>query len=149
MRHQMKAELVKLARRLEEIADSLGDNDPHGATLTPSVIRRMIRARRRRSHYFPGIRFADPAWDIMLDLMAARLENKRISISSACIASAVPASTALRWIDALVREGIVERLPDDADGRRVYVRLSDSAALSMASYLQSAADPSRLPIPGS
>jgi hypothetical protein len=39
--------------------------------------------------------FADPGWDILLDLYAARQEGKQVSVSSLCIAAAVPPTTAL------------------------------------------------------
>ena len=37
-----------------------------------STIRAMIRARRLRDQYFSGELFADPAWDMLLDLLLAR-----------------------------------------------------------------------------
>src|SRR3546814_11460790 len=59
----------------------------------------LIRCRRLRDRYFDGDLFADPAWDMLLDLYLAAERNTRpVSISSLCIASAVPAPTALRWI---------------------------------------------------
>src|SRR3546814_5849017 len=53
-------------------------------------VRALIRARRMRDQFFRSELFADPAWDMLLDLMAARLEHKRVSVSSLCIAAAVP-----------------------------------------------------------
>ena len=47
--------------------------------------------------------FADPAWDIMLDLFAARIEGKDITVSSAGIAACVPPTTALRWSATAIR----------------------------------------------
>ena len=75
-------------------------------------IRSIIRARRLRDHYFRGGLFADPAWDMLLDLMAARLEKNRVAVSSLCIAAAVPATTALRWIKALTDSGLFVRAAD-------------------------------------
>jgi hypothetical protein len=43
---------------------------------TARHLREVIKTRRMRDHYFdPGL-FADPAWDILLDLLAARLEGR-------------------------------------------------------------------------
>jgi hypothetical protein len=43
-----------------------------------------------REQFFGPDLFADPAWDILLDLYAARLEQQRVAVSSLCIAAAVP-----------------------------------------------------------
>ena len=73
---------------------------------------------------------------MLLDLMAARLEGKRVAVSSLCIAAAVPATTALRWIKALTDRGLFVREADPRDGRRVYIALSDEAARALAAYLR-------------
>jgi hypothetical protein len=103
--------------------------------LDAPYIRAMIRARRLRDQYFRGALFADPAWDMLLDLMAARLEEKRVAVSSLCIAAAVPATTALRWIKALTDRGVFVRAADPRDGRRVYIELADETARALAAYL--------------
>lgn len=97
-------------------------------------VRRLIRHRRRREHHFPADIFADPAWDMMLDLYAAHYERREISVSSLCIAAAVPATTALRWIKLMVDEGRFVRIADPDDGRRIIVRLSDEARLQLDEY---------------
>ena len=104
--------------------------------LDPAFIRAMLRARRLRGQFFRGDLFADPAWDMLLDLMAARLEGKRVAVSSLCIAAAVPATTALRWIKALTDRGLFVREADPKDGRRVHIALSDEAARALAAYLR-------------
>ena len=103
-----------------------------------AVVRAIIRARRLRDQYFRGGLFADPAWDMLLDLMAARLEGTRVAVSSLCIAAAVPATTALRWIKALTDRGLFVRSADPQDGRRVYIALSEDAARALTAYLRAA-----------
>ena len=104
--------------------------------LSAAQVRAHIRNRRARESYFPNSLFADPAWDILLDLMAARLEGRRVSVSSLCIASAVPPTTALRWIKTLTDEKFLARSADPADGRRIFVHLTDRAVAAMEAYLQ-------------
>jgi DNA-binding MarR family transcriptional regulator len=106
-----------------------------GQMPTVSAIRAMIRARRLRDQYFSGELFADPAWDMLLDLLLARLENRTVAVSSLCIAAAVPPTTALRWIKRLTEEGIFVRTADPRDGRRVFIDLSEEAAQAMATYI--------------
>jgi hypothetical protein len=54
-----------------------------------------ICARRLRERLLPAGLFADPAWDMLLDLYAAEIEEQPVSVTSACIAAAAPATTAL------------------------------------------------------
>jgi DNA-binding MarR family transcriptional regulator len=99
-------------------------------------VRALIRARRMRDHFFQRDLFADPAWDMLLDLMAARLEGNRVAVSSLCIAAAVPPTTALRWIKMLCDQGLFVRVADPEDGRRVFIELSDGAAAALQSYFK-------------
>lgn len=107
------------------------DGEPGAA-----AIRAIIRARRLRDHYFKAEFFADPAWDMLLDLMAARQEKKGVAVSSLCIAAAVPPTTALRWIKTLTDHGLLVRSADPRDGRRVYIELSDEAAAGLSAYFK-------------
>ncbi len=100
----------------------------------PRLIRRIIRQRQLRKRFFDADLFADPAWDMLLDLTAARAEHIRVSVTSLCIASAVPPTTALRWIGQLTDAGLFQRVEDEADRRRVFIALTDSAADAMARY---------------
>ena len=111
-----------------------------GLAVSARDVRRIIRLRRVRDQFFEPELFADPAWDMLLDLYAARLEHNRVSVSSLCIAAAVPATTALRWIKALTTSGIFERRADPHDGRRIFVALSDSAAAAMHAYFAAIVD---------
>lgn len=100
-----------------------------------SIAKRLVSERRVRRNFFSEADFGEPIWDIMLDLYIARMLNRKISVSSACIAAAVPPTTALRYVVALTDEGKIERVPDPNDGRRVYVVLSDECTLAMSKYL--------------
>jgi len=93
------------------------------------------RKRRLRERMFadPNL-FADPAWDILIDLYIASEEGRGISISSACIASAVPITTALRWIKILEQGGHISRHEDPSDARRVLMALTESAAKTVRDY---------------
>jgi len=111
--------------------------------LDAATIRDMIRARRMREHLFGHGLFADPAWDILLDLTAARLEGRPVAVSSLCIAAAVPATTALRWIKQLTDAGLLHRVADPEDGRRVFIELTDRAARAMGEYFDAVPWPRR------
>ena len=100
----------------------------------PRLVRRIIQQRRARDKFFGGELFADPAWDILLDLTAARAEHARVSVTSLCIASSVPPTTALRWINQMIEAGLLERVEDESDRRRAFIELSDKTADAMARY---------------
>lgn len=98
------------------------------------AVRQIIRHRQARARFFDGDLFADPAWDMLLDLTAARAEHSRVSVTSLCIASGVPPTTALRWIGQMTDAGLLQRVEDPSDRRRAFIALTDSAADAMARY---------------
>jgi len=98
------------------------------------TVRAVIRARRLRSRYFPEDMFADPAWDMLLDLLQAEIAKLRVPVSSLCIAAAVPATTALRWLKTMVQQGIFLRRADPHDGRRVFVELAPETSQALRRY---------------
>ena len=100
----------------------------------PKTVRALIARRQARAKFFEGELFADPAWDMLLDLTAAEAENQRVSVTSLCIAAMVPATTALRWIKQLVDCGVFQRMADPSDKRRAFVVLSDKSRTAMARY---------------
>lgn len=100
----------------------------------PRLVRKIIRQRQLRARFFEGDLFADPAWDMLLDLTAARAEHLRVSVTSLCIASGVPPTTALRWIGQMTDVGLFQRVDDETDRRRAFITLTDKAADAMARY---------------
>jgi hypothetical protein len=100
----------------------------------PKLVRRMIRQRQLRARFFDGDLFADPAWDMLLDLTAARAEQSRVSVTSLCIASGVPPTTALRWIGQMTEAGLLQRNEDKTDRRRAFITLTDKAADAMTGF---------------
>ncbi len=108
-------------------------------TVSAATVRGAIRARRLREQFFASDLFADPAWDMLLDLFAARLEGGNVSVSSLCIASAVPPTTALRWITTLTDAGLVARQEDPADKRRAFIVLTARGVAGMQGYAEAVA----------
>lgn len=115
--------------------DAAGGSDASLAA-TPEALRQVIKRRRTRELCFPAGLFADPAWDILLDLTVARIDRQDLSVTDVCVAAAVPQTTALRWIGTLEREGLIDRVPDPRDSRRVIIRLSAEGWERMERYLR-------------
>lgn len=126
--------LAKLAETREAARTEVSVPGP--MVIDARLVRGLIRLRRDRERHFPAEMFADPAWDTLLDLAAARLEGQRVSVSSLCIAAAVPTTTALRWIRSLSEAGIFERRTDETDLRRTWIGLSDGAAEAVMAWLR-------------
>ncbi|MEM6476000.1 MAG: winged helix DNA-binding protein [Pseudomonadota bacterium] len=104
------------------------------------MARRTYAVRRQRAGIFGSADlFGEPAWDILLDLYIAFGEEKPVSVSSACIGSASPPTTGLRWLGVLADHGLVVREQDPDDQRRVLVRLTDHGVEAMDRYFDHAA----------
>jgi hypothetical protein len=138
---QISEEVGRIASALAALSEedrAAADAAKGKIRVDAGLVRTMIRARRLRDQFFHSEIFADPAWDMLLDLFAARLEKRRVAVSSLCIAAAVPPTTALRWIKSLSDQGLFVRVADVEDGRRVFIELSDGAANAMETYLRAA-----------
>lgn len=105
-------------------------------TIIHQKVTELYRARRRRSRHLPAELFGEPAWDMLLDLFAARLDGRLISVTSACYAAGVPPTTALRWLGVLEKAGLVERIDHTSDRRVWWVRLSEPGLQQMCAYFE-------------
>lgn len=110
--------------------------NPKPALPDPRLVRKIIKQRMMRGGFLNSELFADPAWNMLLDLTAARAEHRRVSVTSLCIASGVPSTTALRWIKVLEGYELVERQDDEVDARRAFIVLTDKGTDAMARYFQ-------------
>jgi DNA-binding MarR family transcriptional regulator len=142
---QLSEEVGRIASTLARL--SAGPSSSRSPELSPAAdvpplsaetVRNVIRARRLRARYFAEELFADPAWDMLLDLLQAEIAQLRVPVSSLCIAAAVPARTALRWLKTLVSQGLFIRRPDPHDGRRVYVELAPETSQALRRYFAEA-----------
>jgi DNA-binding MarR family transcriptional regulator len=103
------------------------------------LARRISQWRRKRDMLFDPVIFADPEWDILLDLFAEGGFGRRVSMSSLCIAAAVPTTTAVRCINAMIDQGVLAKSRDSSDARRVLIELSDETRTKMRNWLMQVA----------
>lgn len=146
-------ELRSIGQRLIEMADAAdasASSEQKGAkrkseTREPSelspkrllALARMIyRARRGRAEVFAAELFADPAWDILLDLFIAELCGKHVSTTRLCLAAAVPATTAHRYVAHLESMGLVTRASCETDGRVQLRSMTPKGFRLMREYLE-------------
>lgn len=145
--HPLADELLSIAARLREAATTTQPLDDQaeppklraGRDVRShlALARKAYALRRKRAAIFgnPDL-FGEPAWDILLDLYIAQAEGKPVSVSSACIGSAAPSTTGLRWLGVLADEGLVVRENDSNDNRRVLVRLTSAGMTAMERYFE-------------
>ena len=120
-----------------KVPDTVADAPP----VSIETVATVIRARRLRERFFEPELFADPAWDMLLDLLQAEIKQLRVPVSSLCIAAAVPATTALRWLKTMTDKGLFVRRADPHDGRRVFVELAPHASAAMRRYFAEVGKP--------
>lgn len=130
---QLQAQAGRLVAAVEA-ADEQGLVRAPAPACTEKVVRDILQARLERNSHFPAHLFSDPAWDMLLDLYAAELAQIRVSVTSLCIASNAPTSTALRWISTLEHEGLIRRDPDPLDARRFFLSLTGTASQAFRDY---------------
>ena len=117
---------------------TIGLHVPADDPITDADLVQLARSishwRRKRDAMFDPVVFADPEWDILLDLFGQGF-GRRVSMSSLCIAASVPTTTAMRCISAMIEQGILARSRDTADARRVLVELTDETRAKMRTWL--------------
>ncbi|WP_449472034.1 hypothetical protein [Sphingobium chungangianum] len=146
----LERDAAKLAEAIRKLSvapniSPVADNGPEAAQhpLTDpelaALARRLLQESFARERILSFDLFADPAWHIVLDLFASEVEGKSISVSSACIISGAPSTTALRHLNWLSERGAVLRIKDRNDARRWYVRLKPEYAERIRQHLQQVA----------
>ncbi|WP_156318271.1 winged helix DNA-binding protein [Porphyrobacter sp. AAP60] len=126
-----------LAIELRSISDDEIETVPTDSTLV-ALASKIYSARRDVDKIFGMHGFSvSPAWDIILDLYKANALGQDISVSSACIGAACPATTGLRWIQALENMKLIERRPDPEDRRRFVVSLTEVGKIKAVKALSS------------
>lgn len=135
------AELRQIGERILALANGQEGHDWEDQ-IDPllAAAQREIKRRQSRSQVVPSQLLGEPAWDILLDLYVARMTETAVSMTSACIASGSPQTTGLRYIAAMVEDGLIIKESDPTDGRRVYVRLSNEGHCMVATAMRKSLD---------
>jgi DNA-binding MarR family transcriptional regulator len=137
--------LRRLATRLGTLADSYEDEIrcaelptgtpaasprqyPLNDNLLVDLAQALYSSRRKRNKFFDSGLFAEPAWDILLDLFSHYVQQSTLRTTSVCRAANVPLSTALRWLTILENRGLIQRYGTDRDKRTMLVQLTDEGA---------------------
>jgi DNA-binding response OmpR family regulator len=98
-----------------------------------------------------GVVEVDATWNMLSELLRARITRRRITVTSLCLASRGPVTSALRRVERLLREGLITYTLDPRDRRRKYVELTNDGVNRMQTAVRgvaqrwAASDPPRMP----
>ncbi len=130
---QKTTDLTTVADELYFIANRLRSTEAANEVVLCNSRTSLSRAkehyqiRRQRDKAFGDLPlFGEPVWDMLIDLFIAAEEQRTVSVTSLCMASCVPPTTALRWISILEEQGMILRKPDSSDARRFFLSLESS-----------------------
>lgn len=97
--------------------------------------RRTARRRLLRRHIVGSMKYlGEPAWDMLIDLFIQHCEEKKTSTGDLCVSSELPLSTALRLVQRMCDDGLIQKVADTSDGRRQIVELDPDLAWRLLAY---------------
>jgi CheY-like chemotaxis protein/DNA-binding MarR family transcriptional regulator len=115
--------------------------DRPGAAARPEdtslrTLKLLQKLQEARTSIFGEAVMPEPAWEMLAELMRARLAGQHLSVTSLALSSKSPMTTALRRIEDLIQGGLAARMPDPADRRRTYVELTPEGMARMQLFLE-------------
>ena len=146
-------ELLQIADTAKALAEDMrrtiehdsGRRDNHAPAAAQSArpedtslrtLRLLQKLQEARSSIFGEAVMPEPAWEMLAELMRARLAGQHLSVTSLALSSKSPMTTALRRIEDLIQGGLAARMPDPADRRRTYVELTPEGMARMQLFLE-------------
>lgn len=101
-----------------------------------TIAARELKRRALRSKHLPACLFGEGGWSILLDLFVSHQKGREVSVKSACIASQVPSTTALRYIALLVEQGLITTGEQVEDKRMKLLKLTDKGLSAVRCVLR-------------
>lgn len=102
---------------------------------------KLIQGNRRiRDRIFPNCTGGDVYWEMILFVAEQEILGRQVSVTSACHATTIPQTTALRKIDELVEAGLLVRNPAADDRRRILLRPTPACTEAINRYLDATAE---------
>ena len=110
-----------------------GDNEQDQLA---AIARSEFHNRRRRDSLIRYDLFAEPAWDMLLDLYIQHHRGQPVTIDRLCMAAATASTTALRWLGLLIEKELVIRSSSAGEEGIIRVALSERGIDEMERYLR-------------
>ena len=115
---------------------SVGDPNAPTTENLVELARKVSRMRSIRPSYFSSELFSEPAWEMLLALLAADSAGYRMTITNVCDACNAPDSTALRWLAKMKDSSLVRRRQNPTDARIIYIEIEPHAKTALISCLR-------------
>ncbi|KQZ60807.1 MarR family transcriptional regulator [Sphingopyxis sp. Root1497] len=149
MQQFSNVEIAEIKSRIDQIQEMLGSGAGGQVPVVsqpdridapvPGLIEQLnfsLQMRRTRKSHFGSNQLTGPTWDMLLDLMLAKTNDRELSASDLATGAGVPLSSGLRMIALLEHLDLAERFIDERDRRRSIVRLTDNGVDSMTRYFE-------------
>lgn len=114
----------------ERLKALLSERRQHSAVTEDHILSVLLIRRARTAVFGTGL-FSDPAWDLMLELYAAKLGERMVCLTDLAQAIDAPQSTTARWIAALNQQGFTESCVDPVLPSRISISLTSEGVSKM------------------
>lgn len=129
--HESQSQIGRMQTAFQQLKSLLFGTRHRPSELTADHIRSSLAIRRARNLVFGKELFSDPAWDVLLELYAAELECRSVTLSELALSREAPQSTTARWIVELEWRGLVTTADDLIDPLNLRLQLSGKATSAM------------------
>lgn len=109
-------------------------------TARSNTLRKLRAVRRIRARVMSADLFADPCWDMMLDLYDAYRRDASLTTTVLAEEAHIPLTTAIRRLDTLAEHGLIARRQDGSDRRRTLVELSEVGIEALDKFFEQFSD---------
>jgi CheY-like chemotaxis protein/DNA-binding MarR family transcriptional regulator len=131
-----KALAEDMRRTIEQDTGRREGQPPPAQETSLRTLKLLQKLQEARTSIFGEAVMPEPAWEMLAELMRARLAGQHLSVTSLALSSKSPMTTALRRIEDLIQGGLAARMPDPADRRRTYVELTPEGMARMQLFLE-------------
>ena len=140
---------VRLRRKASGVVQSLACDDAQldaAASTEPplgldEIVTRAVEEWQERGSYLPREILSEPAWGILLELLLAEIQGRRVSLLRVCTVSEVPETVANRWLNALERQALVVVRRNALNPQDTTVFLSPRGSFALRRYFAEVVEP--------
>lgn len=131
------ARLIQSVERSLKQPHAIAANAPTAKQLV-KLAKRLRDVRKSRVRFLDQDLFGEPAWDMVLALYIAHIEQYRLKVTDLVHESLASSSTALRWIIRLQKIGLIVRRENPMDHRSFYLEMPDDGVIKVTALLENA-----------
>lgn len=145
MSDKLKHEVARLTKHLDSLGPigAVGNANQRRQFVDPEIVaeaRAELRRRALRSKFLNDSYFGEGCWAILLDLFVCEYDQIEVSVTSSCVASGLPTTSALRSIGLLIADGMIFKQANVKDKRSSTLSLSSEGFYSIASVIEAMKD---------